>query len=372
MHAYLELLPTRIAVLEKQVKDQDERLWILDNFKTGTNSFILQISERMMEAEKRILMLDGIPEMVKALERQQKREEKRVDRHEAFVNQFDNLEEYLTKIRILEWEIRKFDNIEQFVDKVNLMEREIKINRPRIDKIENDTINIWENVRRLSNELQKFDDIDAFLKSFRSMNIELNRIHTKIEILEKYGEEIKNIYKFNEQIQNNCKLMLEELKEEIDKKFRIADKIIQGNSIRLDNFEQIAEEMRRLKRKEPTMLELQKFEEKWKQNNEDIITKLRLLENALHNRTERILRLESFNADINNFGENSKRLRQFEKEWRSLGGIEELNKRLKNIELNTKTINLHEKEIQKFKLDTIRLSNENNTRIAGGQQFTGG
>ncbi|CAK5039120.1 unnamed protein product [Meloidogyne enterolobii] len=197
------------------------------------------------------------------------------------------------------------------------------------------------------------------------MNIELNRIHTRIEILEKYGEEIKNIYKFNEQIQNNFKLMLEELKEEINKRFRIADKTIQGNSIRLDNFEQIAEEMRRLKRKEPTMLELQKFEEKWKQNNEDIITKLRLLENALHNRTERILRLESFNADINNFGENSKRLRQFEKEWRLLGGIEELNKKLKNIELNTKTINLHEKEIQKFKLDIIRLSNENNTRIAG-------
>lgn len=48
-----------------------------------------------------------------------------------------------------------------------------------------------------------------------------------------------------------------------------------------------------------------------------------------------------------------------------MGGIEELNKRLKNIELNTKTINLHEKEIQKFKLDIIRLSNENNTRIAG-------
>ena len=48
-----------------------------------------------------------------------------------------------------------------------------------------------------------------------------------------------------------------------------------------------------------------------------------------------------------------------------MGGIEELNKKLKNIELNTKTINLHEKEIQKFKLDIIRLSNENNTRIAG-------
>lgn len=88
--------------------------------------------------------------------------------------------------------------------------------------------------------------------------------------------------------------MLEELKEEIDKKFRIADKTIQGNSIRLDNFEQIAEEMRRLKRKEPTMLELQKFEEKWKQNNEDILTKLRLLENALHNRTERILRFYKY------------------------------------------------------------------------------
>nr|CAD2202415.1 unnamed protein product [Meloidogyne enterolobii] len=115
-----------------------------------------------MEAEKRILMLDGIPEMVKALERQQKREEKRVDRHEAFVNQFDNLEEYLTKIRILEWEIRKFDNIEQFVDKVNLMEREIKINRPRIDKIENDTINIWENVRRWGNLIGNTSELLIF------------------------------------------------------------------------------------------------------------------------------------------------------------------------------------------------------------------
>ena len=142
----------------------------------------------------------------------------------------------------------------------------------------------------MSNEFQKFDDVDAFLKSFRAMRIEINRIDTRLELLEKYEEEIKNLYNFHEQIQNNFKLMSEELKDEMSKKFRIVDKSIQGISIRLENFEQIAEEMRILKRKEPTMLELQNFEGKWQQSNEDIMTKLSLLDNALHNRTERILR----------------------------------------------------------------------------------
>ena len=138
----------------------------------------------MSDVKEKMKKLDPLPDKVDTLEANARWQLERVQKADAFVNNFANLADELQRLKRLDNEWKKFDDVQKFVERVVQLEILVQRHNTKMQTV--DWLQAeWQKFANLEadlvkliameREMNKFGNIEEFLRNVTQMQTDINR-----------------------------------------------------------------------------------------------------------------------------------------------------------------------------------------------------